>query len=141
MIRINDFIEGDKLLKCQRAVGKGNKHVRSLRCAGRGERVLTALPNQHSGSRASILLQGSISHGSLSIQRILETKCNGIPSATTQESLGLLSAKASSENMIYFSDSSGGLKSLFRIALPRSLLLFLFSMYWKIKGSGGEKRQ
>ena len=37
---------------------------------------------------------------------------------------------------IYFSDSSAGLKSLFLIALPCSLLLVLFSMYWKIKGKG-----
>uniref|UniRef100_A0A480HVK2 COX assembly mitochondrial protein 2 homolog isoform X1 n=1 Tax=Sus scrofa TaxID=9823 RepID=A0A480HVK2_PIG len=57
-----------------------------------------------------------------------------------QESLGLLSAKAASGVMIYFSDSSGRLRSLFLMALPCSLLLFLFSMY-RLAATRGERKR
>ena len=104
----------------------GEERARPLFRCSRSRSAVSVLP--HSFSRGTFHSKDSgdqVRQDSLSCQ---------------QESLGLLSAKAAGGVMIYFSDSSGRLRSLFLMALPCSLLLFLFSMYWKTKGRG-EKRQ
>lgn len=78
-----------------------------------------------------MFLHGSVLHGSPFIQRAIETKrrdfFSQLPATFRSRSQGI--------QRIYFPASSGGLKSLARMASPCSRLLVLFSEYWK-----GERR-